>query len=381
LLYYLFVPFISKYHVLNVFTYITFRAAGAAVTAILLSFLIGPAILRRLNAAANFQVVREGTPDSHAIKGKTPTMGGLIFLISAIVATILWARVFSHYVMIALIVTLWMGAIGMIDDLLKLKQKRLGLKNQGLVERNKLIGQVVIGLALGTYLWLNPLSPNLPGASTTLPFYKYVLVTPVVPALGFLYVLFVTFILTGVSNAVNLTDGLDGLAAGLNAIAFAVMAVFAYLIGRVDASRYLGIFYLQHAGELTIFCAAMFGALIGFLWFNTYPAQVFMGDTGALALGGALGAVAIMLKSEFLLVFVGVVFIAETVSVLLQRFVFKYHRRKHGLEYAQQHRVFKRAPLHHHFEVKGWSEQQVVVRFWIIGIIGAFLALSTLKLR
>jgi phospho-N-acetylmuramoyl-pentapeptide-transferase len=378
LLYYLFIPFVPRIHALNVFNYITFRAAGAAVTAILLSFLIGPAVLRRLNAAANYQVVREGTPDSHAIKGKTPTMGGLIFLFSAIVATILWARVFSHYVMIALAVTLWMGAIGMVDDLLKLKQKRLGLKNQGLVERNKLIGQVVIGLALGTYLWLNPLSPNLPGASTTLPFYKYLLVVPTYPVL---YVLFVTFILTGVSNAVNLTDGLDGLAAGLNAIAFAVMAVFAYLIGRVDASRYLGIFYLQHAGELTIFCAAMFGALIGFLWFNTYPAQVFMGDTGSLALGGALGAVAIMLKSEFLLVFVGVVFIAETLSVLLQRFVFKYYRRKYGLEYAQQHRVFKRAPLHHHFEVKGWSEQQVVVRFWIIGIIGAFLALSTLKLR
>jgi phospho-N-acetylmuramoyl-pentapeptide-transferase len=378
LLYYLFVPFITKYHVLNVFTYITFRAAGATVTAILLTFLIGPSILRRLNAAANYQVVREGTPDSHAVKGKTPTMGGLIFLISAILATILWSRVFSHYVMIALAVTLWMGAIGMIDDLLKLKQKRLGLKNQGLVERNKLFGQIVIGLALGTYLWLQPLSPNLPGASTTLPFYKYLLVVPTYPVL---YVLFVTFILTGVSNAVNLTDGLDGLAAGLNAIAFAVMAVFAYLIGRVDASRYLGIFYLQHAGELTIFCSAMFGALIGFLWFNTYPAQVFMGDTGSLALGGALGAVAIMLKSEFLLVFVGIVFIAETLSVLLQRFVFKYYRRKHGLEYAQQHRVFKRAPLHHHFEVKGWSEQQVVVRFWIIGIVGAFLALSTLKLR
>ena len=378
MLYYLFLPLIPTFHFLNVFTYITFRAAGAAVTAILISFAIGPAILRRLNAAANYQVVREGTPDSHAIKGKTPTMGGLIFLFSALVATLLWARVFSHYVMIALAVTTWMGAIGFLDDMLKLKQKRLGLKNEGLVERNKLIGQVVIGLALGTYLWLQPLSPNLPGASTTLPFYKYLLVVPAFPVL---YILFVTFILTGVSNAVNLTDGLDGLAAGLCAIAFAVMAVFAYLIGRIDASRYLGIFYLQHAGELTIFCAAMVGALIGFLWFNTFPAQVFMGDTGSLALGGALGAVAIMLKSEFLLIFVGVVFIAETVSVLLQRFVFKYHKRRHGLEYAQKNRVFTRAPLHHHFEVKGWSEQQVVVRFWIIGIIGAFLALSTLKLR
>ena len=378
MLYYLFLPLIPTFHVLNVFTYITFRAAGAVVTAILISFLIGPAILRRLNAAANYQVVREGTPDSHAVKGKTPTMGGLIFLFSALVATLLWARVFSHYVMIALAVTTWMGAIGFLDDMLKLRQKRLGLKNEGLVERNKLIGQVVIGLALGTYLWLQPLSPGLPGASTTLPFYKYLLVVPTFPLL---YILFVTFILTGVSNAVNLTDGLDGLAAGLCAIAFAVMAIFAYLIGRVDASRYLGIFYLQHAGELTIFCSAMMGALIGFLWFNTFPAQVFMGDTGSLALGGALGAVAIMLKSEFLLIFVGIVFIAETMSVLLQRFVFKYHKKRHGLEYAQQHRVFKRAPLHHHFEVKGWSEQQVVVRFWIIGIIGAFLALSTLKLR
>jgi phospho-N-acetylmuramoyl-pentapeptide-transferase len=378
LLYYLFIPLVPRFHALNVFNYITFRAAGAAVTAILLSFFVGPIILRRLNAAANYQVVREGTPDSHAAKAKTPTMGGLIFLFSALVATILWARLFSHYVILALVVTAWMGAIGLLDDLLKLKQKRLGLKNEGLVERYKLIGQVTIGLALGLYLAWHPLSPNLPGASTTLPFYKYVLV---VPAFGFLYVLWVTFITTGVSNAVNLTDGLDGLAAGLSAVAFATLGIFAYLIGRTDASRYLGIFYLQHSGELTVYCLAMVGALIGFLWYNTYPAQVFMGDTGSLALGGALGAVAILLKSEFLLVFIGLVFIAETLSVLIQRFVFKYHRRRYGLEYAQKHRVFLRAPLHHHFEVKGWSEQQVVVRFWIIGIIGAFLALSTLKLR
>jgi phospho-N-acetylmuramoyl-pentapeptide-transferase len=378
LLYYLFIPLVPRFHALNVFNYITFRAAGAAVTAILLSFFVGPIILRRLNAAANYQVVREGTPDSHAAKAKTPTMGGLIFLFSALVATILWARLFSHYVILALVTTAWMGAIGLLDDMLKLKQKRLGLKNEGLVERYKLIGQVTIGLALGLYLAWHPLSPNLPGASTTLPFYKYVLV---VPAFGFLYVLWVTFITTGVSNAVNLTDGLDGLAAGLSAIAFATLGIFAYLIGRTDASRYLGIFYLQHSGELTVYCLAMVGALIGFLWYNTYPAQVFMGDTGSLALGGALGAVAILLKSEFLLVFIGLVFIAETLSVLIQRFVFKYQRKKHGLEYAQKHRVFLRAPLHHHFEVKGWSEQQVVVRFWIIGIIGAFLALSTLKLR
>jgi phospho-N-acetylmuramoyl-pentapeptide-transferase len=378
LLYYLAIKLVPYYGALRIFNYITFRAAGAAVTAILLGFIVGPLILKRLDNAANYQVVREGTPDSHAAKSKTPTMGGLIFLFSSLVATLLWARVLSHYVMLALIVTVWMGGIGLIDDLLKLKQKRLGLKNEGLVERYKLIGQVTIGLALGTYLWLFPISPNLPGASTTLPFYKYVLLVPVFPVL---YVLFTTFILTGVSNAVNLTDGLDGLAAGLSAIAFGTLAIFAYLIGRVDASHYLGIFYLRNAGELTIYCSAMLGALIGFLWYNTFPAQVFMGDTGSLALGGALGAVAILLKSEFLLVFIAGVFLVETMSVLLQRFVFKYRKRRYGLEHARANRVFLRAPLHHHFEVKGWSEQQVVVRFWILGIIGAFLALSTLKVR
>jgi phospho-N-acetylmuramoyl-pentapeptide-transferase len=377
LLYYLFVPLIPRFHALNVFTYITFRSAGAAVTAIVLSFFVGPLILRRLDTAANYQVVREGTPESHASKTKTPTMGGLIFLFSALVSTVLWARVFSHYVALALLVTTGMGIIGFLDDYLKLKQRRLGQKNEGLVERYKLIGQVVIGLALGFYLWKFP-SSNLPPMSTTLPFYKYVLLIWSFPIL---YILWTTFVLTGVSNAVNFTDGLDGLAAGLSAIAFATLAIFAYLIGRVDASRWLGIYYLPHAAELTIYCLAMVGALTGFLWFNTYPAQVFMGDTGSLALGGAIGTVAILLKSEFLLLFVGMVFFAEMMSVVLQRFVFKYRRRRYGLEYAQQHRVFLRAPLHHHFEVKGWSEQQVVVRFWIIGIIGAFLALTTLKVR
>ncbi len=378
MLYYLFVPLVKQYHMLNIFTYITFRAAGAAVTAIVLTFLIGPTILKRLDNAANYQVVREGTPDTHALKTKTPTMGGMIFLFSALVSTLLWARVFSHYVMLALLVTAGMGIIGFLDDYLKLKQRRLGQKNEGLVERYKLIGQVTIGLALGFYLWQFPLSLNLPAASTTLPFYKYLLLVPVFPVL---YVFWTTFVLVGVSNAVNFTDGLDGLAAGLSAIAFATLAIFAYLIGRVDASRYLGIFYLQHSGELTIYCLAMVGALIGFLWFNTYPAQVFMGDTGSLALGGAIGTVAILLKSEFLLLLIGLVFFAEMMSVVLQRFVFKYRKKRFGIEYAQQHRVFLRAPLHHHFEVKGWSEQQVVVRFWIIGIIGAFIAISTLKVR
>jgi phospho-N-acetylmuramoyl-pentapeptide-transferase len=380
-LYHLFLPLIRDYSFLNVFTYITFRAAGAAVTALLLSFILGPIILRRLRSMLIHQVVREGTPDSHQAKGTTPTMGGLIILFSALFSVLLWARLTSRYTVLATIVTAWMGAIGFLDDVLKLRQKRMGQKNQGLVERYKLAGQVTIGVFLGVYLWQFPLSPNLPGASTTLPFYKYLLVVPLAASLEWIYVLFTTFILVGVSNAVNLTDGVDGLAAGLSAIAFATLAVFAYVIGRVDTSRYLGVFYLVNAGELTVFCAAMVGALIGFLWYNAYPAQVFMGDTGSLALGGALGAVAILLKSEFLLIFVGFVFMVETVSVLGQRFLFKYRKRRHGLEYAQKNRLLLRAPLHHHLELKGWHENQVVIRFWIIAILFAVLAVSTLKLR
>ena len=382
MLYYFLVPLIKQFRVLNVFTYISFRAVGAAVTALVLSFVVGPIILRALRRQSVHQVIREGTPDSHAAKGSTPTMGGLIIITCTLVSVILWTRfrVDRPYVLIALLVTLWMGVIGLIDDYLKLKQKREGKKNKGLVESWKLAGQISIGVALGWFLWKHPIS-TLPGASTTLPFFKYVLVVPVTVGLAWLYVVFTTFILTGTSNAVNITDGLDGLASGLSAIALATFAVFAYIMGRTDASRYLGVFYLDGAGELAIFCLAIAGALIGFLWYNTHPAQVFMGDTGSLALGGALGAVAILLKSEFLLAFVGAVFVAEMLSVILQRYVFKYRRWRHGPEYANAHRVFKRAPLHHHFELLGWDESQVVVRFWIIGVLCAFFALSTLKLR
>jgi phospho-N-acetylmuramoyl-pentapeptide-transferase len=362
--------------VLRVFNYITFRAAGAFVTALLVAFLIGPSIIRRLRALRVSQVVREGTPDSHASKGTTPTMGGLIILAATTGPTLLWAKLNNGYVLLALFVMAWMGAIGVLDDYLKLKQKREGKKNEGLVERYKLAGQVTLGITLSIVLWQFPIN-TLVGNSTTLPFFKYVLVT--LPPL--LYILFVTFVLTGVSNAVNLTDGLDGLAAGLSAIAAVTFGLFAYLMGRYDTSSYLQLFYLRGAGELTVFCAAIFGACIGFLWFNAYPAKVFMGDTGSLALGGALGAVAILLKSEFLLLIIGAVFVAETVSVIVQRSVFKLRRRTHGLEYARKHRVFLRAPLHHHFELKGWPETQVVVRFWILGIFAAIIALSTLKLR
>jgi phospho-N-acetylmuramoyl-pentapeptide-transferase len=381
-LYHFLVPLARQFRVLNVFNYISFRAVGAAVTALLLTFIVGPIILRALKDQALHQVVREGTPDSHAAKGSTPTMGGLIILNSALISVVLWGRFsLSHpYLIIAIVLTVWMGAIGLLDDYLKLQQKRLGKKNQGLVEGQKLAGQVTAGIALGLYLWRHPLSPNLPGASTTLPFFKYYLVVWIA-GFEWLYVVFTTFILTGTSNAVNITDGLDGLASGLAAIAFATFAIFTYVIGRQDYSSYLGLFYLSDSGELTVFCLGMVGSLIGFLWYNAHPARVFMGDTGALALGGALGAVAILLKSEFVLAFVGAVFVAEMMSVILQRGVFKYRLKRHGRAYAEKNRLFRRAPLHHHFEELGWKESQVVVRFWIIGILCAFFALSTLKLR
>jgi phospho-N-acetylmuramoyl-pentapeptide-transferase len=341
---------------------------------------VGPGIMRRLRRMRLHQVIREGTPDAHQQKGRTPTMGGLIILGATLTSTLLWAKLDNRYVLLAMVSMAWMGAIGFWDDYLKLKQKLAGKKNTGLVESYKLVGQVTLGLALGYYIWKHPLS-SLPGASTTLPFYKYILIVPLTASLGFLYVLFVTFVMTGTTNAVNVTDGLDGLAAGLTAVAMLTFAFYAYVVGRVDASQYLYVYYLRGAGELTVFCTAVLGACIGFLWYNTHPAEVFMGDTGSLALGGALASVAILLKSEFLLLLVGAVFVAEMFSVILQRFVFKYRKRRYGIEYAREHRVFRRAPLHHHFEVKGWDEAQVVVRFWIIGVLFAFIALSTLKLR
>jgi phospho-N-acetylmuramoyl-pentapeptide-transferase len=377
-------PLSARFHLLNVFRYISFRVAGAAVTALVLSFVLGPIILRALRRQSVTQVVREGTPDSHAYKSTTPTMGGLIILASSLTSIALWGRFsFAYpYIWIALFATVWMGVIGFVDDFLKIKQKREGVKNSGLVERYKLIGQVTAGLAIGWYIMHHPMTPSLPTASTSLPFFKgyYVYFIPVL-GIAWTYLAFTTFILVGTSNAVNITDGLDGLCTGLAAIAFSTIGVFAYAIGRYDWSRYIGLFFLPDSGELAVFCFAIVGALIGFLWYNAYPAQVFMGDTGALALGGALGVVAILLKSEFVLAFVGAIFAAEMMSVILQRYVFKFRKARYGIEYAKAHRVFLRAPLHHHFEMKGWSEPQVVVRFWILGILSALLAISTLKIR
>ncbi len=373
MLYHWLTPLADEFIVFNLFNYITFRAAGAAATAVLLSFLIGPRIIRFLKSKGVGQVVRAEGPASHQSKRGTPTMGGIMILICTLLPTVLWAPLDNRYVLVAVLATVWMGAIGFVDDYLKFVQR----KSRGLVARYKLVGQVTFGIVLGVYLLVQPLATNLQPNATTLPFFKYVLLLmpPVI------YVAFVTFVVTGASNAVNLTDGLDGLAAGLAAIAAGAFAVFAYVFGRVDMSEYLNVYYLRGSGELTVFCASLMGAALGFLWFNAHPAQVFMGDTGSLAIGGAFGTVSILLKSEFLLLMVGGVFAAETAAVILQTGVFKWRKWRRGREYAAQHRVFRMAPLHHHFEKLGWPESKVVMRFYIVGILCALFALSTLKVR
>ena len=374
MLYWLLWPQARHSALANLVTYISFRAAAAVVTALLIAFVVGPLIVARLQALKVGQIVRTDGPATHLGKRGTPTMGGLIILLATVVPTVLWARLDNRFVLVALFAIAWMGAIGFVDDYLKIVRRR----PRGLVARYKMAGQITFGLALGFLLLAFPWTGTvLPPSATTLPFLKYVYVVMLPP----LYIVWVTFIVAGSSNAVNLTDGLDGLATGLTAIAAITFAAFAYLIGRVDSSEYLKVFYLPGAGELAIFCASLMGACIGFLWFNAHPAKVFMGDTGSLAIGGALGTVAILLKAEFLLAIIGGVFVAETLSVMIQTSVFKWRARRHGREYAKQHRVFRMAPLHHHFEQLGWHESTVVTRFYILGILCALLALSTLKIR
>ncbi|MFN2326456.1 MAG: phospho-N-acetylmuramoyl-pentapeptide-transferase [Gemmatimonadales bacterium] len=375
MLYHLLAPLGSQWLVFNLFTYISFRAAGAVVTALLIAFVAGPRIIHRLRELKVGQVIRAEGPASHQGKRGTPTMGGLIILLATIVPTLLWAPLTNRFVVVAMVATLWMGAIGFLDDYLKIVQG----KSRGLVARWKLVGQCTFGVVLGLYLLVFPVVPEstIPAAATTLPFLKYVIVT----FAPWLFVAFVTFVVTAFSNAVNLTDGLDGLAAGLTAIAAAAFAFFAYAFGRVDATTYLQFFYLPGAGELAVFCAALMGASLGFLWFNAHPAQVFMGDTGSLAIGGALAAVAILLKAEFLFVIIGGVFVMEAFSVLIQVGTHKHLKRTRGREYADANRVFRMAPIHHHFEKLGWAETTVVTRFYILGIMCALLALATLKLR
>lgn len=375
MLYHLLAPLAGDYILFNLFNYISFRAAGAMLTALLFAFLVGPSIIARLRARKIGQVVRSEGLASHEGKRGTPTMGGLIILLAVVIATLLWAPLDNRFVIVALLATLWTGAIGFLDDYLKIVEG----KSRGLVAKWKLAGQCTFGIALGLYLLTYPVvSPDtLAAGATTVPFIKYT----VLQLAPWLYVAFVTLVVTGSSNAVNMTDGLDGLAAGLTAIAAAAFAFFAYVFGRVDSTSYLQFYYLPGSGELTVFCAALMGAALGFLWFNAHPAQVFMGDTGALAIGGGLGTVSILLKAEFLLLIIGGVFVAEQVSVMLQMGVYQWFKRTRGREYADAHRVFRMAPLHHHFEKKGWAETTVVTRFYILGILCALLALATLKLR
>ncbi len=368
-------PLGKEFLLFNLFNYIGFRAAGAVVTALLVSFLVGPPVIARLRARKIGQVIRAEGPASHQGKRGTPTMGGLIILLATIVPTLLWARLDNRMVVVAVLATLWMGAIGFLDDYLKIVQGR----SRGLVAKWKLAGQCTFGLALGLYLLFFPVVPvaTIPATATTVPFFKYYVVwfAPV------MFIPFVIFIITGASNAVNLTDGLDGLATGLTAIAAAAFAGFAYIFGRVDFTSYLNLFHLPGAGELAVFCAALMGGALGFLWFNAHPAEVFMGDTGSLAIGGAFGTVSILLKAEFLLALIGGVFVAEAISVLLQTGLYRYFKRTRGREYADAHKVFRMAPLHHHFEKLGWAETTVVTRFYILGVFCALVALATLKLR
>lgn len=360
MLYHLLYPLHGKLAILNVFQYITFRAAYAALTALLIGFILGPWLIAKLSQYQIGQSIRKEGPSSHLAKAGTPTMGGLLILAALTVSTLLWARLDNPFVWMALFTTLAFGAVGFVDDYLKLLRHR----NLGLQGRWKMAAQVLIGMALG--LGLLHLTAGQFETRIAIPFFKEVLID-----LGWLYVPFVILVVVGASNAVNLTDGLDGLAIGPTLVAASFYTVVVYLAGNANFSRYLQIVYVDGAGELTVFCAGLLGAGMGFLWYNAYPASVFMGDTGSLALGGALGAVAIISKHEILLVLVGGIFVIETVSVMIQVLSFRVSGR----------RVLKMAPLHHHFELLGWPEPKIIVRFWIIAIILALLGMSTLKLR
>ena len=368
MLYHLLAPLASEHIFFNLFTYITFRIAGATATALLIAFVSGPAIIRQLRRLRVGQIVRKEGPESHLTKAGTPTMGGVLIIVATIVATLLWADVTNAYVNISLIVLVCLGALGFLDDYLKVVRRR----TEGLVGQYKLTGQGLLGMLVGIYLLVWPIS-SVPATWTSLPFLAEWHLWIWAP----LFVPWVMFLLAGTSNAVNLTDGLDGLAAGLSATAAATFGIFAYLVGRVDTSRYLGLFYLAGAGELAIFCLALAGATLGFLWFNAHPAEIFMGDTGSLALGGALGVAAILLKLEFLLAIVGGVFVVEALSVMIQVSWFKYTARRFG----RGRRVFRMTPLHHHFEKAGWAESRIIIRFWILGVLCSLVALSTLKIR
>lgn len=355
----IFLPLVAHFSALNVFQYITFRSAYAAVTALFISFLFGPRLIRKLRRLKAGQVVRDDGPRSHLTKSGTPTMGGLLILVSLTVSVLLWQDLSNSFTWIALASLLGFGLIGFLDDYLKIFRK----SSDGLQARFKFTAQTLLSLLIMVFLYLNA---NEHTTLLYLPFFK----NPVLD-MGVFYIPFGMLLLVGTSNAVNLTDGLDGLATGLVLLVGITFAIISYLAGRADYAAYLQIPYLPESAELTILCAALTGASIGFLWYNAHPAEVFMGDTGSLSLGGLIGVLALMTKKEILLIVIGGVFVLEALSVIIQ--VGSYKLRKK--------RVFRMAPLHHHFEKKGWDETKVVVRFWILGGMFAILSLSTLKIQ
>ena len=351
----------SEVRAFNVFTYITLRSVLATLTALLISFVIGPTMIRKLTAYKIGQAVRDDGPQTHLIKMGTPTMGGALILVSIAITTLLWADLRNRFIWVVLVVTAGFGAIGWIDDYRKVVKRN----PKGLRPRVKFFWQSVIGVAAAMFL---AFSSTLPAQTEFIvPFFKYVAYP--LGAWGFIVMTYL--VIVGTSNAVNLTDGLDGLAIMPTVMVASALGIFAYVAGNAVFSKYLGFPYIAGAGELTVFCAALAGAGLAFLWFNAYPAEVFMGDVGALALGAALGVIAVIVRQEIVLFIMGGVFVVETLSVMLQVASFKLTGK----------RIFRMAPLHHHYELKGWKENQVVVRFWIITMMLVLFGLSTLKLR
>ena len=362
MLYYLLFKLRDVFVGFNVFRYITFRTAFAALTALLISFILGPWLIERMKHIKIGQFIREEGPKSHQVKAGTPTMGGILINVAILIPTILWADLTNPYIWIILFVTIAYAAIGFVDDYRKLAKKR----NLGLTAKEKFGAQFAIALLAALAIAYLPMLKNNYSTAITFPFLKDVVLN-----LGLLYIPFVMVVLVGASNAVNLTDGLDGLAIGTTLIAAVTYTILTYASGHARIADYLRIAWVPQTGELAVFCGAMVGASLGFLWFNAHPAEIFMGDVGSLALGGAIGCLAVMIKQEILLVLVGGLFVLEALSVILQVASFKITGR----------RIFKMSPLHHHFELSGWKETKVVVRFWIIAIIFAMISLATLKLR
>ena len=367
MLYNLLLPFKDSFSIINLFEYITFRAGIAAIAALFISFIIGPWVIHILHKNQIGEEIRSTGPKSHMKKEGTPTMGGVIILMAVLLPTLLFSKINSVLVQIIIFATIWMGVIGFLDDYLKVIKKM----KRGLIARYKLAGQISLGCIVSFWILTTPEFIDF-NTKTTMPFFKNVEID-----LGMLYPLMIILVITGTSNAVNLTDGLDGLLAGLLAICFTAFSAIAYITGRIDFSDYLNILYIPGAGELTIFTSAMAGACIGYLWFNSHPAEIFMGDTGSLSTGAALGTLAILLKKELLLLIIGGVFVFEALSVIIQVSYFRYTKIFKG----QGKKVFKMAPIHHHFELQGWPESKVVIRFWIIGLLLALFSLTTFKIR